>query len=210
MTRDDLKATRQIFLKWLSMPGLQHAEATALCLGCDPMHYPRLRNLIERDFGIRFNELEREIARKFPQRDLRDDVPVVPERLFQWALDVELELPEEFLRAGNKLFNEQDGSQKQTADNALEIDAFREENAKLKKEVARLKMENPTPKERRSLLLMIFGMATVGYKWDPKSERSGIPKEIVDDMAHRATAETVLKYLRQSYEEVQEYDSIKR
>ena len=55
--------------------------------------------------------------------------------------------------------------------------------------------------ERNSLLKLVGGMATQGYKFDPGADRSEVPKEIAGDCAAAGVpidADTVRKYLREA------------
>lgn len=55
--------------------------------------------------------------------------------------------------------------------------------------------------ERNSLLKLVWGMATQGYKFDPGADRSQVPKEIAGDCAAAGVpidADTVRKYLREA------------
>ena len=193
-------------LKWLSMPSLMHPEATALCLGYDPAHYPSYRHSEDSEFASMFLALEKVIERKFPQRDLRDQSPVPPSSLYEWAIQTEWKLPSVVRSVGRKLFGDLEQGAKLRAKNR----ALVAENARLLEEVAHLKQKDLLPKERRSLLLIINGMAQVGYRWDPSILRSEVPSEIAKDTDHRVTAETVLKYLRLSHQEAKAFDDLKR
>jgi hypothetical protein len=55
--------------------------------------------------------------------------------------------------------------------------------------------------ERNSLLKLLWGMASQGYKFDPTADRSEVPKEIAGDCAAAGVPidpDTVRKYLREA------------
>ena len=59
--------------------------------------------------------------------------------------------------------------------------------------------------ERNSLLKIVWGMATGGYKFDPEAGRSEVPKEIAGDCAAAGVPidpDTVRKYLREASQQV--------
>jgi hypothetical protein len=65
--------------------------------------------------------------------------------------------------------------------------------------------KNPKPslgtKERDTLLKMVIGLAKVGWKYDPKANKSGVPQEIADDLAEigiQLDVDTVRKWLKES------------
>lgn len=167
-------------------------------------------------------DLRPHIALQFPGRTTPnprstgyslDDTVVSPEALIKWANEIEFELPKELQSAGAKLFGKRDTGLNPSDGLIAELEALKAENARLTEQVARLenersqlRNENLKPKERNSLLRMVYWMARKGYGWEPKSARSSIPKEIAKDAAHQVTSETVLKYLRASRELVDETD----
>ena len=62
-----------------------------------------------------------------------------------------------------------------------------------------------TTREHGSLLKIIFGMATGGYRFDPKAKRSEVAGEIASDCAAAGCPideDTVRKYLRRAVEHV--------
>jgi len=55
--------------------------------------------------------------------------------------------------------------------------------------------------ERNTLLKLVIGMAVKGYSYDPEASKSGVPKEIVDDLANLGIAitdDTVRRYLKEA------------
>ena len=188
MDINDFIANRQTCLKWLRMPGLTPAEASALLLGYDPSQYAKLRNAEASDLARKFRELEQEVARKFPQRDVRDRSPVIPERLVNWALEIELELPEPLQGAIDKLFGDKQTSAARPSDLDAQLEALRAENAGLTKQVARLEKEvlelvndKIQPKKKKSLQVMVLAMALEQYGWDPLAMRNDAAKNIASD-----------------------------
>jgi DNA repair exonuclease SbcCD ATPase subunit len=178
MDINDFIANRQTCLKWLRMPGLTPAEASALLLGYDPSEYAKLRNTEAKELARRFRELEQEVARKFPQRDVRDRSPVIPERLVNWALEIELELPEPLQGAIEKLFGDRQATAKHIVDHNAQLEALKAENAELTRQVARLekkvtqlKNDEIQPKTKISLQKMALVMAVTKYRWNPKVQR---------------------------------------
>ena len=181
----DFTANRQTCLKWLRMPGLTPAEASALLLGYDPSQYAKLRNAEASDLARKFRELEQEVARKFPQRDVRDPSPVIPERLVNWALEIELELPEPLQGAIDKLFGDKQTSAARPSDLDAQLEALRAENAGLTRQVARLKREvtqlmndEIQPKTKISLQKMVLVMAVTKYRWNSKAQRQHVAPSI--------------------------------
>jgi len=142
-----------------------------------------------------------------------DDAVVSPVELMRWANEIELELPEELQSASAKLFSHSNPVIGHSDDLIANLEALEAENARLIEQTAYLQTEleqfqndDLKPKERNSLLRMVYWMARKGYGWDPKSARSSIPRDIAEDAAHQVTSETVLKYLRASRELVDETD----
>jgi hypothetical protein len=91
------------------------------------------------------------------------------------------------------------------------IAAGQERIAKLEAEVAALKEPPPTsdqtkpqsPIERQNMLKTIYGMAVIGYGYDPADKRSRIIPEIVGDLALAGLAlsdDTIRRYLREAYD----------
>ena len=178
MDINDFIANRQTCLKWLRMPGLTPAEASALLWGYDPSEYAKLRITEAKELARRFRELEQEVARKFPQRDVRDRSPVIPERLVNWALEIELELPEPLQGAIEKLFGDRQVTAKHIVDHNAQLEALKAENAELTRQVARLekkvtqlKNDEIQPKTKISLQKMALVMAVTKYRWNPKVQR---------------------------------------
>ena len=142
-----------------------------------------------------------------------DDAVVSPVELMRWANEIELELPEELQSASAKLFSHSNPVAGHSDDLIANLEALEAENARLIEQTAHLQTEleqfqndDLKPKERNSLLRMVYWMARKGYGWDPQSVRSSIPRDIAEDAAHQVTSETVLKYLRASRELVDETD----
>ena len=142
-----------------------------------------------------------------------DDAVVSPVELMRWANEIEFELPEELQSASVKLFSHSNPVAGHSDDLKAKLEALKAENARLIERTAYLQTEleqfqndDLKPKERNSLLVMVYWMARKGYGWDPKSARSSIPRDIAEDAAHQVTSETVLKYLRASRELVDETD----
>ena len=213
MDINDFTANRQTCLKWLRMPGLTPAEASALLLGYDPGQYAKLRNAEASELARKFRELEQEVARKFPQRDVRDRSPVIPERLVNWALEIELELPEPLQGAIDKLFGDRQTSAARPRDLDAQLEALKLENAELTKQVARLekelsqlKKDEIHPKILTSLLKIILTMALAKYRWKPLEKKQHAAKSITDDaLRHGITIDqgTVLKHLSCASEEIE-------
>ena len=213
MDINDFIANRQTCLKWLRMPRLSPAEAAALLLGYDPDQYSKLRNAKAKDLARKFSELEQEVTRQFPRRDARDWSPVRPELLVNWAIEIELELPEPLQGSIDKLFGNRQTSAARPGDLDAQLEALKLENAELTEQVARLekelsqlKKDEIHPKILTSLLKIILAMALAKYRWKPFEKKQHAAKSITDDaLRHGITIDqgTVLKHLSYASDEIE-------
>ncbi|WP_146346726.1 hypothetical protein [Falsiphaeobacter marinintestinus] len=100
------------------------------------------------------------------------------EALCNWMRDIELDVPEGLLlEAGQRL----GWRSKQKKNRTTESKAF-------------------DPRERKTMLRLIIGLAVAGYRYDPRTTRSSIPKEIrndLDQLGVNLDLNTIRKYLRE-------------
>lgn len=93
----------------------------------------------------------------------------------------------EALDSGRKMHAEALAAWKANADELREaIRTLTTENEQLKLQQASVEPEPEKPinaKSRLSLLKLVLGMAIDGYRFDPKSSKSSLPGELVDDLA---------------------------
>jgi hypothetical protein len=79
--------------------------------------------------------------------------------------------------------------------------------AALRAQLAELNIQNDEPDttSRKSMEKLIIGMAVVGYRYDPRDERSKVTSEIHDDLQRLGVGldqDTVLKYLQRGAKHV--------
>ena len=123
-----------------------------------------------------------------------------PTDFITWADRICLELPKELRDAVETI-----GASDKTSHE--EADELRKQNALLKIELEQCKAANkdPHPRERRSLQIMVAGMASGRYGFNPSAERSLATKVIVDDIERLGLSidkDTVLTHLRAAFREI--------
>ena len=122
-----------------------------------------------------------------------------PTEFVAWANRINLELPEVLTAAIGKI-----GSANVSND---EVDELRNQNALLRLELEQRKgaAKDLGPRERRSLQIMVVGMASGRYGFNPSLDRNSGTKTIVDDIERRGLQidkDTVLTHLRRAYEDL--------
>jgi hypothetical protein len=123
-----------------------------------------------------------------------------PADFITWADRIRLEVPKE-LRDAVAII----GAADKTSHD--EADELRKQNALLKIELEQCKAANkdPHPRERRSLQIMVVGMASGQYGFNPRAERSLATKAIVDDIERLGLSidkDTVLTHLRCAFRDL--------
>jgi hypothetical protein len=84
---------------------------------------------------------------------------------------------------------------------AAEMDQLRDEIAQLQSQLAH--QITASKREQESLLKLVIGMATGGYRFDRRAVRSRVTKEITDDLLDAGVSldeATILKHLRRASE----------
>jgi hypothetical protein len=94
------------------------------------------------------------------------------------------------------------------------VEQYRQINTELNRQLAELRTvvaspvaveETLNPKSRQSLLKLVLGMAIDAYGYDPKSKKSPIPKQVVDNLAEHGISideDTARSWLREAAETV--------
>jgi hypothetical protein len=123
-----------------------------------------------------------------------------PAEFITWADRISVELPKELRDAVATI-----GASDKTSHE--EADELRKQNALLKTELEQCKAANkdPHPRERRSIQIMVAGMASGRYGFKPSAERSLATKAIVDDIALLGLSidkDTVLTHLRGAFRDL--------
>ena len=186
---------------WVKTDRWRPTEAAAISLGYEPRFInadtvrPYLQSSPDADaFERRLMVVTRAIEmHTFPQR-------FGPIDFFRWATTIELQLPPALVEAFTKL-----PSVRQKAPS--ELDALRTENATLKRELEASRTANRDlrPRERRSLQIMIAGMATK-YGFDPNADRNSAVANIVGDIQLIGLSidkDTVLTHLRSAHSDLE-------
>jgi hypothetical protein len=123
-----------------------------------------------------------------------------PADFVAWADRFSLELPKELRDAVATISAWDKASQN-------DIDELRKQNVLLKTELDKCKAANkdPNPRERRSLQIMVAGMASRHYGFNPSAIRSLATKAIVDDIELLGLSidkDTVLTHLRGAFRDL--------
>lgn len=172
------------FEEWAKMSSLKLHEAVALSVGFEPcglvIDYNKEYNVAPRVLNF-ITKRQRIIESKFyPFGELTISQPS-PEELCEWALEIQLDIPEEFVRAVNKI---------------------KKTNFKVKGSSTKAKASKGLQnRERASMLKMIIAMAVDGYGYKIDSERSPVPKDIadaLDQMGISLDLDTIRKYLKEA------------
>lgn len=195
-------------------------EAVALSLGRDPK-LVSINNVIPHSSGgspfaqeyLRRTDL---VGRAQKARQLLLHTP--PNLFLTWAklrgLEYPKELEEEVAARGNTV----DDMKKMLDDRNAEIAELIEQNKQLFQErddlIERGKRDGQAskplhPKEKQSMLKLIYGMAVAYHGYDPDLSRSGTVKSIRHDLATKGIEmddETILKFLREGAEECPRMD----
>lgn len=172
------------FEEWAKMTSLKLHEAVALSVGFEPcgltIDYSKKYDVSLRILNF-ITKRQRIIESKFyPNGEFTLNQPS-PEKLCEWALEIQLEIPGELVRAVNKI---------------------KKTNFKVKASPTRTEASKGLQsRERASMLKMIIAMAVDGYGYKIDSERSSIPKEIadaLDQMGISLDLDTIRKYLKEA------------
>lgn len=195
-------------------------EAVALSLGREP-RLVSINNVIPHSSGgspfaqeyLRRSDL---VGRAQEARQLLLRTP--PNLFLTWAKLRELEYPKELEEEVAARGNTVDDMKKMLDDRNAEIAELIEQNKQLFQErddlIERGKRDwqasKPLhPKEKQSMLKLIYGMAVAYHGYDPDLSRSGTVKSIRHDLATKGIEmddETILKFLREGAKECPRMD----
>lgn len=128
-----------------------------------------------------------------------------PGKIIGWAESIGIEVPEDLknlvVKFNHKIINPRsiynlpDGnvlSAEKVKQSIFDPDVPQSESTKELKQ-----------RERSNLLRLVIGLAVVAYKYDPKTARSTVPKELSDDLIKlgiQLSDDTVRKYLKEAAE----------
>jgi hypothetical protein len=200
------------FAYWCRMPIWMGSEAVALALGADPnsannyvrnvsgkhkSHYPE-----KPSFVTAYEQLQYLVFSNFPHVRLGDRIsaPV----FMNWLESTKLPMPAQLVEAYSE-FGQPKMDWQSRAEMALsENNVLKDRVSALETALANIAVSgSANTKERESLLKLVIGMAVKGYAFDPRAGRSGISKEIADDLASLGISlsdDTVRKYLKDAAE----------
>jgi hypothetical protein len=197
----DQSGARADLVFWAKVAHWNPDEAAALSLGYEPRFVnpntvePYLRTSHEAEVFDRRLML---IGRALDADALKQGFS--PADFITWADRISLELPKELrdavatIGASDKTLHDQ-------------TDELRKQNVRLKIELEQCKAANeePHPRERRSLQIIVAGMASGKYGFNPSAERNSATKAIVDDVAllgRSIDKDTVLTHLRGAFRDL--------
>lgn len=165
------------FEYWGRMPSLLLDEAVGLTLGVEPKHFKNLLNEDEETLlylgkpMIFAKRRAEQFSRQFHLTRLNQKVPA--DDLLKWIRAVDLEVHERALNV---------------------LERFHGSGG-----VPTSKTQREDPRAVRAVARILAAIAIEEYGYDPKSQRSPIPNEIMgimDRLGLQGSAETVLKYLK--------------
>ena len=180
------------FSFWAKVAYWQPDEAAALSLDYEPKFVESSSQAQE------FKRRSMLISRAVETGELKHQIS--PTEFVVWARRIKLELPDALTAAVEIIC---------ISHNVLnhEVDELREQNALLKLELEQCKgaAKDLGPRKRRSLQIMVVGMASGRYRFNPIADRNSATKTIVDDIERlglQIDNDTVLTHLRRAYQEL--------
>lgn len=217
----DLPNAQADFEHWAKMDYWKLDEALALSFGKNPHRvvWGKLQEFRELSPLAREFEKRREIVyRSKTIKQLSD--PVLPGKFIIWALEKGFKMPAELRKNVEKFGNILDWKQaydklnatyaqlnqlfdKQKELHAAEIARLEASIKNLEEKANSITEKNLSVRERESLFKIIIGMAIIGYRYDPKADKTPTAAEIEEDLAKLGLSlneDTIRKWLRAAAE----------